>query len=337
MAGIFEPTQGTMLRIPDYSDRITSITSVKTPFLRLLKRGAPLATTRHSWNVEVYPVEAASASVDGADTSSFTYMPRYPCETFIQWVKSNGWQVGTIAQASATAGVAKNREKPNQILKDGIRFNLMLERLLLSTQTHQAESGLNPYKLEGALGYLDATSASPLPSQAKIDAGAKFTGALSTFTPSALETMMVSAARVKREPVDWTGIVGDRIQRSMSMWAQKVVDATANTTYFPHLNMDQQDAKLVQVVNFFKFDQGTCRTLPSYYVGCDLTSGEPTAYSPRSGIFVDLNQWETRWQVPTTPREFPDLGGGPRGDTQAVLMLVCMSAAAQGLVYTQTD
>lgn len=337
MAGLYDADQGTMLPIPDYENKIITITSAKTPFLKLVKHGKELATEACSWMVETYPNEFAVAVVDGTDTTAFDKNLRYPATTYIEWVRSKGWMVGTLAQANATAGVAKNREVPRAIMIDGIRLPKMLERLLLSTQTQQLGSGADPYKLEGALGYLDATNASPLPSIAKIAAGAKYTGALASFDATAFEVMMNASATVQSGPVDWTGIVGSRLKRTMTLWAQKVTDVNlATTAYFPHLNLSQQDQKIIQMVDFFKFDTGVCRTIPSYYLACDTTTGDPTAYTPRSGIFTDLSLWETRWHIPIQAREFPNLGGGRRGDSHCSVALICKSAAASGLVYTNT-
>jgi hypothetical protein len=94
-------------------------------------------------------------------------------------------------------------------------------------------------------------------------------------------------------------------------------------------NLTAADKALVQIVNTFEFDAGVVTTIPNFNLARDIDTGAATAYSPRSGLFVDMSMWNFAALQGYENADLPDLGGGPRGYIDVVYLIRCLNALGQ--------
>jgi hypothetical protein len=324
------------MKIAELGNTIFIAESEKTPFARLLKRGKKPVQMLSEWPVQAYPRQGFGGTVDGTDKTTFSKTTRVPLESYGMWQMSDGWMVSKLAQLTQTAGVKD--EKAKQATDDSLLLGKKTERQLLSDMDTQAEGGGKAYQSRGAFSWLatEAQTNKPVPAAFRPAAACAYTGALASFLPTSMEAMLTAMATAKMGPVDLTGVVGIKLKAQMSSWPQKQYPANGSEVAAIQYNLDLTDKKLTQVVDFFEFDAGRVNNIPSYYLLCDATTGKDSAYTPNSGLFVDLSMWELCFlQEPTSWVEAPK-SGGPRGYHDAVYILKCLNPLGQGMVKTNT-
>jgi hypothetical protein len=326
------------LKIAELGDSIFIAESTKTPFSRLLKRGKTPNQMLAQWPVQKYPSRAFGGAVDGFDIDEFASTTRGTMEAYGMWMITEGWLVSKLANLTNAAGVGRD-EKGKQAKDDALILARMIEQQLLSTMDTQLESKpATAYQSRGAFSWLSPTAQStkPVPADYRPATACTYTDALASFLPANMETMLNAMATAKRGPVDLTGIVGISLKAQMSTWAQRDAAVSSSVAAVQSYNLNASEKKFMKVVDFFVFDAGEVRTIPSWFLANDATTGEATSYSPNSGLFVDLSMWELCFfQSPTGWME-PAKSGGPRGYHDAVYILKCMNPLGQGYVYTAT-
>lgn len=334
MPGMYE--RDLSLKVLNLGDTIFNAESKDTPLTRLMPRGKKPEGMLCSWPVEKYRREGLGGTLDGTDKTSYSKTDREAIEAYAQWFRSEGYMVSRLAQLTATAGVPVAKEKANQATKDAISLAKKIERALLSIMDTQAESGGDAFQIRGILKWLDTAAQTNKPVPAGYRPSSEFTGALSTLTPSEFEVLLEQASDEKEGAVDLLGVVGIKLKRRMSTWAQRDTEASATAAALQSFDMKASDKKLIQVVDVFEFDAGMVKVVPSWNIACDVATGAATAYTPRSGVFVDLSMWELCWLDQPGTYENPDLGGGPRGWHEAVGILKCKNPLGQRRVYTNS-
>jgi len=328
MAGIYEADQ--VLKVAEVGDSIFIAQSTKVPFSRLLKRGKKPTNMLNSWPVQVYPDRKFTGTLDGSDIASFNHTNREQIEAYAMWMRTEGWMASRLANLTATWGV-KGKESSKQASDDGLILGQMIEKQLLSSDDTRVESGANPYRSRGAFSWV-ATAAQgvkPVPANYRPSAGCVNTGTIAAFLPAVLEAMLAAAATQKKEKVDLTGYVGLSLKTQMSAWAQRHVEDINTAQALTRYNLDAEDKKLMQIVDFFQFDAGNVKVFPSWYLLHTEATGVATASSSRSGLFLDMNMWEIRFLDNPAAWIEPPKSGGPRGYHDAVYILVCHNPTGQ--------
>lgn len=339
MAGLYEATQP--LKRESLDDTIFNVESHETPFLRLLPTGAKPNQMLHEWPVQEYPRRGFRGTIDGYDVDSYNSTTRESLNVYGQWLLEP-WMVSKLANVTVAAGVQRN-ERAKQMADALLILNKKLERLYLSNQETAVQQGQNPFETRGAFRWLQsgAQAVLPVPAAFRPSAASIHTDALSALTPEAFEAMLEEASRSKLAPVDLTGYVGIKLKSRMSQWGQKVLaDQSVNTSTTIALqsyNLDANDKRLVNIIDVFEFDAGRVKTIPSYYLACDPDTGEDTAHTSRSGLFVDLGMWEKRFLQGVESVVEPVKSGGPRGYHDVITHLCCKNPLGQVAVYTEND
>jgi hypothetical protein len=289
------------------------------------------------WPVQLYPRQGFDGSVDGTDKAAFDHTTREKMEGFGMWLMSEGWMVSKLANLTEAAGVGRN-EKAKQIKDDSLLLAQKHERQVLSAVDLRAEARPSTaYRSRGAFSWLanSAQAVKPVPTNFRPASACIYTGALASFAPSSLEAMLEAAATAKRGPVDLTCFGGIKLKSQMSTWAQRSVDVGSQTAIQSY-NLNAAEKKLIHVVDFFEFDAGSVKVIPSWYLRTDETTGEDTDYTPRSGLFLDLSMWELCFHQTPAAYEEPPKSGGPRGYADVVYMLKCLNPLGQCMVETAT-
>jgi hypothetical protein len=335
MAGIYEADQ--VLKVAEVGDTIFIAQSDKVPFSRLLKRGKKPTNMLSSWPVQVYPDRGFTGTLDGTDMTSFNHTNREQIEAYGMWLRTEGWMVSRLAEATKTWGV-KGSEKAKQAKDDALILGQMIEKKLLDNSEMAVESGATPYNSRGAYKWLSPTAQTvkPVPANYRPATACAYTDALADFKATSMEGMLEAAASQKKEAVDLTGYVGIKLKTQMSGWAQKHVEDVNTAQALQRYNMDAEDKKLIRVVDFFEFDAGKVKVFPSYYLLHTAATGAATANSTRSGLFLDMEMWELCFLDQPTSWVEPPKSGGPRGYHDAVFLLKCLNPTGQCYVNCET-
>ncbi len=329
MPGIYEADQ--VLKVAEVGDTIFIAQSDKVPFSRLLKRGKKPYNMLSSWPVQVYPDRKFEGILDGTDISTFTHTNREQIEAYAMWLMTEGWMVSRLANLTHTYGVKPGKEEAKQAKDDALLLGRVIEEKLLSSVDMAVESGSTPYRSRGVGSWLSdsAQSVKPVPANYRPAAACVYSGTLAAFLPASMEAMLEAAATQKKEAVDLTGYVGIKLKTQMSRWAQRDESAGATDKALVRYNMDAEDKKLMQVVDFFEFDAGTVKVFPSWYLMCTEGTGAVSANSPRSGYFLDMDMWELCFLDQPASWIEPRKSGGPRGYHDAVYLLKCLNPTGQ--------
>lgn len=336
MAGIYEADQ--VLKVADLGDTIFVAEAAKTPFTAMVKSGPSPENMLTQWPAQAYPRRAFAGTVDGYDKTAFDGINRGSLSGYGMWMMSAGWLVSKLADLTSTAGVRKGKEIARQQTLDALMLALQIERQMLSNDDCQAEAKpTKAYRSRGAMQWLATTAQGVLPVPADFlpASGTRYTGAIASYTSAMMEAQLRVAATAKQAPVDLVFLCGIALKAQMSTFTTKVT-TESNITQLVQSTQDLASKKAMQVVDFFEFDSGKLKAIPTWNLCCDSATGADTAYTSRSGIGVDLAMWRKRWyQAPATYRE-PPKSGGPRGYADAVYILECGNPLGQISNYSST-
>jgi hypothetical protein len=335
MAGIYEVD--VPLKIAEIGDVIFQAESEKVPLSRLLRRGKKPKQMLCEWGCQKYPNRKRGGTLDGTDIATFNKTTREKLEAYAMWMMTEGWLVTKLAQLIESAGVKD--EKAKQASDDGLILSRMIEAQLSSDDETAAESGETPYCSRGVFKWLSPTvqAVKPVPANFRPAAACQYSGALASFGASNMETMLNACATARKGPVDLTGYVGIQLKAQMSTWGQRDPDAEADEAAATLLyNLDAKEKKLIHTLNMFEFDAGTVNVFPSWYLLTDKDTGEASAYSAKSGIFIDLDMWELDFMQNPTAWVEPPKSGGPRGYHDAVYILKCLNPLGQCSVLSNS-
>lgn len=329
MPGMYERDQS--MKIAELGDSIFIAESDKTPMSRLMPRGDKPVQMLSEWPCQKYPRRGFKGTMDGSDMTSFDHTEREKLSAYAMWLRSKGWMVSRLAQLTKTAGVKD--EKAKQAADDALLLAQMTERLLLSDMETQAEATGKEYQCRGMYKWLLDTPQAvlPVPANFRPAAACHYTGTLADYSPANCETQLEAMYTAKHGPVDLVLQAGIKLKSRMSSWPQRnpQTDAADAGVYF---TLDAKEKRLMQIVDFFEFDAGKVKSMPNAFLLCDETTGEDTAYTPRSGLFLDMSMWELCFLDPPASYIEPPKSGGPRGYHDEVLIVKCKNPLGQGYV-----
>lgn len=337
MPGMYESDQP--LKVAELGDTIFIAESEKTPFSRMLRRASRVPNQMLAqWPAQNYPDRAFGGTVDGTDLDTFENTTRGTIQAYGQWMLTEGWMVSKLANVTRAAGVGRN-ERGKQAADDALILARMIEKQLLSADDTQLEAKpATAYQSRGVFSWLatSAQSTLPVPADFRPSSSCVYSSALASFKPSNMVTMLEAASDAKKGPVDLMGYVGIKLKRQMTTWSEKDTAVSSSIQNLQAFNIDQREKRLIQVVDFFEFDAGMVRTIPSWFLYCTQATGAASDYTSRSGVFLDLKMWEIGFfQQPSSWIE-PPKSGGPRGYHDAIYILKCLNPLGQCMVATSS-
>lgn len=318
------------VKLQDVGERVIQAQSTKTILARLIPRGPAPKAMLTEWPMFKLLPEGYGGTMDGADVTQFGSRNRTGVEGYAMLIRSRqGFMVGRIASEFATAGVPD--EVAFQMAQDALALGLQIERAIGGSLEMQAEAAPStPYQWRSAFGWLDtgAQAVKPVPEAFRPSAACNLTTTIAAFDEAALEACVTAAQLDKLDAVNLLGVVGIRLKQKMSNFAARIT-ATGGVTELVQSTRSQADKDLNRVVDYFRFDAGMVKTVVGNYLLTDPADGLSTAYTSRSGIFVDPTQWAMDWKSQPAAYVLPDLGGGPRGYHDCIARLRCLSALGQ--------
>lgn len=342
MAGLYDIDK--VLRTPDYGTTIFRIDARQNPFSRLVKTGKKPKQMTMSWPAQADADKGYAGVAEGTDkTSGWGHSNRTPIKGSCMVSQSEGWHVTDVAVETEAAAVAD--EVVNQTADDAFNFARMLEKQRLSAMAAREEGGGNVAQSGGVFYWLNPVHAAateaelllPVNSTFRCTSDMWFTSALSALTPAAFEAMVRAASEAQNRSVNLTGFVGSALKAKMSQWLQKATLTAATEQATLMYSLNAKEATFAQTVDFFEFDGNKVNVIPAFNMLCDSASGAKTAFSTRSGAFLDMSLWEQVYLAPVKPIRDDTKSGGPRGFHKAIHGLKCFKPIGQLAVYASAD
>jgi hypothetical protein len=337
MAGLYDADK--KLPMPGYMKAVLNAVNEEAPFLYLLSHGPAIANKLAQWPVQLPKRRGDPTGAEGADkTDKFEKRVPEVLSCYAQRVESDGWMITDLAELTNTAVGTGKTEAARQQAMDGKAGLLAVQDMLLGNQD-TAESSTADDSMDrtrGVFSWLDSSAQGVLPVPAGVRPGTdqNYTGTLAAFLESTFEAALRAAGEQVDRDVDLVGYVGSDLAAHMAGWNQ-VVPVTASTEASTRMVTSKQDEKrIVKKVQFFDYHGATVKTIMQRRMLCDLdNAGAKTAYTTRSGVFVDMKNWVLEWLDPWHHVPLLDQGGGPRGFHKGWVRLVCKCPLGQVRAY----
>jgi len=308
---------------------IFNIQSEKTPLLSMIDKGEDSAQALFEATLEKNGRAAFAGVADGVDVSSYDGIARVKIGAYCQEYRKP-FKVSQRADNTQTNALGKKKELARQKVKAMVLLKQMIEASFCSNTEAQADTGAGttPYLTRGAFQWMKTTAQTvlPVPDGYRPASAAVLDGTtLASVTEAAMATLLdeLSTAREGGE-LELHGFVGLKLKDVFDKFGV-LADAGASFGTFPVRSWQQERGVVMRQVNKLAFSSGDVWLHRTVFNMRNSADGEDTAYTPRSGLFLDMNFWSTRWQLkPETVNQI-DAGGGPRGYVRAMAGLDCLS------------
>jgi hypothetical protein len=327
MPGAFEVDQ--VGQRQDIANEVFNVRADETPFTSMVpKRKRPLKKLTQ-WQVEDYPDPSHAGIMDGADVESFESTPRVMLEGIAQKFR-RPWFVSDFADVTTVAGLPSG-EKGRQKAIAAIVLKLMIEARALSAEECSEDNGTDtPNATRGAFMWMSVSEQAlrPVPAAYRPASACVYSSTLAALTETAFEACLAAAYKARRGKLDLDGFVGIELKQKFDNWTARDSEATTTNVPVRTFNQDSSKNAIIKVVDFFKFSTGTIRVHLSSHLRLGA-NGAASAYTHKSGLFIDRKMWALGFMRDPGMRELPDLGGGPRGYSDAIATLECHNPLGQ--------
>jgi hypothetical protein len=322
------------MRVNDYHEKIVDSADTEAAFLGVLPNGPVPKELKDTWPVSRAPVIAKPEALDGADkTTGWGNTVPLTLEGVCEIMASTGWAVARVSSKLRAAWEKMMQSAAFQRAEDAKAFALSIQRMLLSNQECRVASGGTAGRTRCVFSWLSPNAhavdgITEVPAELRPAAAQYYSGAFDDFTEASFKAQLMAAYDKRRSPVTLTGYVGIQLKAKMSLW-NELVPVTASLDSARSIAKKADALELM--VDVFKYDMGTVRTLVQNDLMCDMDQSDmPHTYqTPRSGAFLDLAMWNLAWLERIEHMDGIDQGGGPRGHHFATGRLNCLNPAWQ--------
>lgn len=322
------------------ADIIANIESDSCPFSSMAKKGKRPGNVEQSWQLKAYRRKGHRGVRDGVDAQNFTSNGR----DRITAIGQKTWDpraVSDFAEETTVAGL-KSGELAEQTADALVTVKQTIERRGLSDQDCKREEEDDPStanETRGMFSWLSpsAQSLHPVPEKFRPNSSQQSTAALAGITESVLKGLARAAwKRRMGNTVRMHGFVGIDLKAVFSDWTRYDDDITTQAPVRT-FNQDAASRALINCIDRLTFDTGTIELHPSAHIITDPDTGEDTAYTHRSGIFVDMDMIELNYM--RLPRAFPIeyKGGGHKVVVDAIFTWIYRNPAGGFSVKSNSD
>jgi len=337
MPGLYDVDK--QLKMPGYLKAVLNAVNMKAAFLALLNHGPNVANKLAEWDVDMPVRSGDPTGTEGADkTDGFTkHLPKQ-LRVYAQRVQSLGYMVTDLAELTDTASVKGKQAAADQQAKDAASGLMSVQDMLLSNQdtATSADAGDGKDRTRGVFRWLDNAEQGvlPVPAECRPSANQNYAGTLALFTEDEFASRLRVASEQVGQDVDLVGYCGSELTQHMADWENRVPVTAATEMVTRQVVSKQDDKRIIRKVQFFDFHGASVKTILQRRMLTDLTAANvSTAYTTKSGVFLDMSKWTLEWLEPWKHMALLDQGGGPRGFHKGWLRLVCKYPGGQIRAY----
>lgn len=319
--GIFASNQ---VGVPEsWAGVIANVDQGTCPFTSMVKKGTKPAADLDHWQGKKYKSPSHKPVVDGKDVDQYeNVQERKKIQGRAQKIWRNPKTSDFADHVNQVDGLT-GTEHADQIATALVLVKRGMEARCLSNEDSQEDDGtengsgtrgLFKWGQNGAQGDL------AVPEAFRSPAANRYTGTLANFkVEENHRAISKSIAKQRKGPGILHGFVGVDLH---SKYIDSTIYTPDKTSYTAVRSYDQAaDAKtLTFAAEVIKDEGGTTILHPSYFLYTD-EDGNETAYTHKSGLFVDMDMVEMAFN--RMPRVMPqeNKGGGERSIVDAIFLL----------------
>ena len=293
MSELYEPDL--TLPTPDVERTIIMAQADKHPLTAMIGQPKKSVATRFSWPGLLRSNPTVAGVVDGAVQTEFNTVQPTELVGYCQEIRE-GWGIGM--QAAAVQTYSGHNTPAFQQKKALERLFTKLERLISSRQEQQKPVGTGtgaPSAAPLTRGIITALLPATVAGQTqdafdaafRVRDAAYYGGAIGSVTGVRLAGILTAIAAYQGEKADMMMLCGATLDSTMAAWVQK--DLQASGPFMVSTRKFGESFDVNMAVNVFKFQHGTVKTVTSYDLAYDLTTGLPTALSANAGLILNRN------------------------------------------------
>lgn len=327
MAGIYDVSQ--VGQRQDIADIVANIRADEMPFTSMVKKGGKPKQKLPTWQAEDYPAPDHAGVMDGADVDSYDSVGRGLLTGVVQKFR-RPWFVSDFADETEVAGMADGEAGHQKAAAAKVLKMKMEARFLSNSECSLDNATDTANETRGAALWISnsAQSLYPVPEAYRNASAAIYSSTLAALTESAFTACLAAAFKERKGVLDLDGFVGIDLKTQMDNWTARDTEATSSAYPVRMFTQDAAKRAMVKCVDVFTFSAGTVRSHVSAYLYLD-EAGAASAYTHRSGLFLYMPMWEAAFMRKPGMKELPDLGGGPRGYSDAMAVLKCLNPLGQ--------
>lgn len=327
-------------RREDISDMIALVDARQTEFTSACPKGQEPTNPLMQWQVDSYLDPTTVGIVEDQDRTVFeNHTNRAVLQGRIHIVE-RAPKVSRVAQnVSDVAGIGRRKEFAKSVAKAITVAKRDIEARALCNDDSQADNGIVGYETRGLMNWGTANAASdlPVPTEAQTPSAAVHTGAWTAVTETLLRETILGAIWEETGTMgNFQLFAGRSLKSLISSWTIYTPDVSSNTTV---RTFQDDDATILRAtVDRLEGDFGSLeiRLTPWLHRELDLAVTANKTRADRSGLIVDLDMVEIRYNSRPAFRAFEDAGGGPRGLVEAIWGLVVKNPKCLGIIDPQS-
>lgn len=306
------------------ADLIANVESDATPLSSMLAKRKRPGNVVQDWQVKAYKRKGHRGVRDGEDAKNFDHNGRER----VHAVSQKTWDprgVSDFAEESDVAGIKS--EKGEQTADAMVTLKQTIERRLGSNEDCLLQDAANPLannETRGIFRWLD-TAAQPLypvPEAFRPSSAQRYTGTLANFSEDTLKGLARAAwKRRLGNSSTLQGVVGIDLKAKISDFT-RYDDTVANKTNVRTFNQDAESQAVINIIDRVVLDTGVINLLASAHLRTDATTGEETAGTHLSGLFIDMSMAGLAYTRMPRAYELPYAGGGYKVVVDAIFMLM---------------
>jgi hypothetical protein len=307
----------------------------ETPVLALIKKGEKPNGMTATWQGEKISPNATTGVVDNTPATSPTSRPRRLITAYCQHFRKE-WGVGYLATLSNVAGIGRN-EAGKQLAAAMVEHRIMVEARMLGIDEMQAESSPTPYEMRGMFMWLSAAAqaVNAVHADLRPTSSQNLTTAMASVTETIIKAAIQACFTQRGGIVDLLGVVGGDLRQVIDDFTNVYPAASSSTQ--PRTMYALNDPRTYQnTVDMIKTSFGRVSLMTSPRLVVDETTGEATAYSPKSGIFIDRKMWELCWLDAPANTNLAADGSGKKGFVDGVGIVKCLNPRGQFRLYSNS-
>jgi hypothetical protein len=304
-----------------------------TPVFSSLRKNSEMIQVNHTEYMKKYKRGGHKGSVDGKDVDSFSTNKGAPSEIVAQ-IFTDGTGVSTLANK---AKIVKDQNAPGttemavQIADSLVAVKFMIEGRIMSNEECQLDDGTVGNETRGMFkwGLATAQALKPVPAAYRPPSACYYASTLAAMTEAAFITMCQASFQQRKGKKDMKGYLGIAFKQKINDWQRYIPDQSGSTIISSYDAGSSKSNVLQRMVDILNMDTGRIDLEVHAMICTDATTGEDTAYTTRSGVFIDPAMYSWGFNESVMWNALEDKGGGPRGFSRAVGALICSNPTGQ--------
>lgn len=300
---------------------VANVVSDATPFTSMLEKRERPKQVLHTWQVKGYPTTGHKGVLDNKDATNFQSNPRKE----VQMRGQKTWYnpaVSDFADEAEIVGIKGGSEMAEQIADAIIAVAFQIEKRCLSNEDTKVDNGTTQgNETRGAFQYITNTAQAlyPIDAAFRTPADQIYSDTLANFTQASFENMCASSFIQRKGPFKMHGFLGIKLKMKFSDYSQYTPNV-ANMTAIGQFSQEAKFKKFVKAIDSLVMDTGEVDLHPTSFLYTDAETGADTAYTHRSGIFIDMNMCGLAYSRKPRVIRKPYDGGGQKAIVDAIFI-----------------